>query len=321
MTKRASFLAAVLLLGLVLGAGCAGKDSSQQVRQWDAELQRLQSEQDSLRARAAELVQNDPKIQALPQGDVVIRIPTSFIRSVLEKVIEDVASKVTLRLGGIKAHVAKKVKKVVTIGEFTVDVDIQEVVGKLAPQKPGITFTGGKIGLSLPIDVNDGFGKAKIHFVWDGKNVAGATCGDMDVTQVVTGKVVPAKYVVSGTMKLAMRGNQVVCAPQFPETRVNIRVTPTKQSWQAIDSLLASKSGVCGWVLEKVDVKSILKNVVQEKGFNVKLPLSGIKPFVIPAGIRDSVTVGERAILVEASSNSIRVDPDAILYSALVVLR
>jgi len=318
---RSSLVALVAFLGLVLVEGCARQPSPQQVREWDAELQTLQSEHDSLRVRAAELVQNDASIQALPEGDVVIRIPTSFIRDVLEKVVEDVASKVTLRLGGIKAHVQKKIKKMVTIGEFTVDVDIQEVVGKLAPRKPGVTFTGGKIGVSLPVDVNDGYGKASIHFVWDGKGVAGAACGDMDVTQVVTGKVIPAKYVVAGTLNLDMKGNKIVCTPRFPETRVRIRVTPTKDSWQVVDSLLATKHGLCGWAVEKVDIPSILKNVVEEKGFNVKLPLSGIKPFVIPAGISDSVRVGERSILVEVTSNSIRVDPDAILYSASVVLK
>src|SRR5262245_6343597 len=121
---RARFLAAALF-GLALFSGCARQASPKQVREWDAELARLQAEQDSLRARANVLVQADPKIMALPEGDVVIRVPTSFIRNVLEKVFEDVASRVTLRLGGIKAHVQKKVKKLVTIGEFTVDVDVQ----------------------------------------------------------------------------------------------------------------------------------------------------------------------------------------------------
>src|SRR5262249_50873900 len=107
----------------------------------------------------------------------------------------------------------------------------------------------------------------------------------------------------------------------FPETKVNIRVTPTKESWQAVDSLLATKHGPCAWVLAKVDVPSILKNVVEGKGFNVRLPLSNVKPFVIPAGIRDSVAVGKRSILVESSTNSVRVDPDAILYSASVTLK
>src|SRR5262249_17477543 len=154
---RTSLLAAIALLILAVFAGCARQASSKQVREWDAELAKLQAEQDSLRARANELVQKDPRILALPDGDVVIRIPTSFIRNVLEKVFEDVASHVTLRLGGIKAHVQKKIKKMVTIGEFQVDVDVQEVVGKLGPENPTITFTGGKIGMSLPVSVNRGY--------------------------------------------------------------------------------------------------------------------------------------------------------------------
>lgn len=321
MNRRLFLVAALCVVAAAAFAGCSRQPTAKEASQWAAELQRLQSEQDSLRARAAALVAADSFIQALPEGDAVIRIPTSFIRNVLEKVIEDVASRVTLRLGGIKAHVQKNLKKVVTIGEYTVDVDIQEVVGKLGPQKPDVTFQGGKIGVKLPVNVTQGYGKAKIHFIWDGKNVAGVTCGDMDVTQVVTGNVIPAKYVVAGTLDLAMKGNQVVCTPRFPETRVRIRVTPTKQSWAAVDSLLGTKGGPCGWVLGKVDVPSILKNVVESKGFNVKLPLSNVKPFLIPAGIRDSVSVGKRAILVEAKSNSVRVDPDAILYSASVSLK
>ena len=219
-------LAIASLLTLLTLAGCSVPPSAKQTKEWDAELQRLQTEQDSLRARASDLVAEDPFIQALPEGDAVIRIPTSFIRSVLEHVFEDVASNITLQLGGIKAHVQNKVKKIVTIGEYTVDVDIQQVVGKLGPQRPDVAFEGGKIAMKLPVNITSGFGKAEIHFVWDGKHVAGVTCGDMDVTQVVTGNVIPAKYVVAGTLDLGMKENHVICTPHFPETMVNIRVTP-----------------------------------------------------------------------------------------------
>src|SRR5262249_3818969 len=81
-------------------AGCSSQAPSSQVRQWDAELQRLQTEQDSLRSVANEIVKNDSLVQSLPPGDAVIRIPTSFVRSVIQQVLRDVASHVTLRLGG-----------------------------------------------------------------------------------------------------------------------------------------------------------------------------------------------------------------------------
>ena len=313
-------LAALIALGLAV-SGCSRQPSAEQIRVWDAEIQRLEAVGDSLQKRGLELVAADPRLQRMPQGDAVIIIPTSFVRDVIGHVFEDVAGNVTLRLGGLKAHVAKTVKKVVTIGEFTVDVNIDEVVGKLAPDPPDIVFADDRIRMSLPVRLSEGRGRSTLRFVWDGKNVAGLTCGDMDVTRVVTGTVVPARYVMSGSLQLGMRGSVIVCTPKFPETRVRIRVTPTKESWATVDSLLAEKEGVCGYVLGKVDVKSILQRVTEEKGFNVKLPVDKIKAFRIPAGIRDSVTVGERTIAVATSTNAIRVDPDAILYSATVQLK
>ena len=212
-------------------------------------------------------------------------------------------------------------KKIVTVGEFVVNVDVDEVVGRLRPRRPNISFTNNRIGLSLPVEVADGHGNATIHFVWNGKNIADVTCGDMDITQKVAGDVVPARYVVSGTMALRVDGNHLVATPRFPLTKVRIRITPTKESWKAIDAILAEKHGVCGWVLDKVDVPSILKRVVEEKGFNVTLPLSKVKAFRIPAGVSDSLSVKDRMIAVDAKTNLIRIEPDAILYSADVTLK
>jgi hypothetical protein len=306
---------------LLTTAGCTRKPSEEQLQAWTAELQRLQVEQDSLRARAAILVASDPRIQALPKGDVVIAVPTAFVQSVIGRLFTDVVSKVTLRLSGIKAHVAKSVKKIVKVGEFVLDVDSITVVGKLKPQEPAMAFTGNRVSLSLPVEVVEGTGGAKLHFVWDGKHVADLTCGDMDVTQRVTGSVIPTKYMVSGTLRFALTENQVIGTMAFPETRLNIRVTPSKASWAAIDSILAEKHGACGWVLDKVDVKGILTNIVQTKGFNVKLPLDKIKPFRIPAGVSDSVKVGERRLALSVRTNLIRIDPEAIWYSADLELK
>ena len=219
MSTGRALLAAILVALLLAGPGCSRRAAPRQAQAWEAEIQRLQAEQDSLRARAAELVARDPSLQAMPRGDVVLSVPTVFIRNVIWRVFDDVAENVTLSLGGLKVRVARTVKKVVTIGEFVLDVEIHEVVGKLQPGRPDIRFGGNRVSLSLPVALNEGHGSATIHFVWDGKNVAGATCGDMDVTEEVDGTVIPAHYVVSGSMSLAIRGNEIVCTPVFPETR------------------------------------------------------------------------------------------------------
>jgi hypothetical protein len=313
-------LAAVVLVCFAF-AGCSSRVSGKQEAAWNADIKRLEAEQDSLRQRAAVLVAADPKIQRLPPGDIVISVPTKFLRDVIQRVFDQVATSVTLRLGGIKAHVAKSVKKIVKIGDFVVDVDIKEITARLEPEQPAIGFTGNKISMSLPIGVNEGYGKASIHFIWNGKHIADLTCGDMDITEVVTATVVPARYVVTGTLGLALEGSHVMCTPRFPPNKLRIRVAPTKESWATINKILEEKHGVCGWVLDKVDVPSILKNVVEGKGFNVALPLSKVKAFAIPAGVSDSVTVNGRVLAVETKTNTVRIEPDVILYSADAALK
>ena len=314
------FAFAIPLAFALLATGCARKPSSERLRAWGDELGRLQTEQDSLRVRSAELVAKDPRILALPRGEVVVAVPTAFVRSVIDHLFRDVVDNVTLSLSGIKAHAAKKVKKVVTIGEFVVDVDIQKVVGKLEPGRPTIAFGGDSISLSLPISVTEGYGEAVVHFVWDGKNVADLTCGDLDITQKVTGNVIPGDYNVSGVLALVIDGRRVKSVLHFPETRLRLRVKPSKESWDAIHAILEEKQGVCGWVLDKVNVPNILTNLTEEKGFSVKLPLDKLKPVLLPAGIQDSVTVGGNTIAISAQTNTIRIDPDAIWYSADVRL-
>jgi len=305
----------------VVSSGCSRAPSQEQVRAWGAEIHRLETEQDSLRARAAEWVAKDARIRSLPRGSVVVSVPTVFLRNVITRVFDDVADNVTLVLAGLKAHIAKSVKKVVPIGEFVLDVDIHSVSGKLKPGQPDIRFEGNQVSMSLPVTVSEGHGKATVHFVWNGKNVAGATCGDMDVTEDVSGSVIPSTYRVSGSMNLAIRGKEIVCTPLFPETKLRIRLEPSQASWDSVNAILAEKHGVCGWVLDKVNVPALLEKIVQEKGFNVKLPVQKIRPFAVPAGVRDSVTVGDKVLIFDTRTNTLRIDPDAIWYSADVALK
>jgi hypothetical protein len=315
-------LPGALLLALLLApVGCSRTARPDEVRAWNAEIEALQAEQDSLRVRAAELVSRDESLRRIPKGDVVLSVPTRFIRRVLERVFEDVVDNVTLSLKGLKAHIARSVKKVVPIGEFAVDIDIHEVRGRLRPRIPQLVFGGNRVAMSLPVEVSQGDGNATVHFVWDGKNVSGMTCGDMDVTQKVTGSVIPAEYVLEGSVKLATRGSRIVCTPEFPETRIRLRLEPSRESWEAVNAILAEKQGACGWVLDKVDVPGMLKELVQEKGFDVKLPVHKITPFALPAGVRDTIQVGGRVLTFTTRTNTLRIDPDAIWYSADVAVK
>jgi hypothetical protein len=52
------------------------------------------------------------------------------------------------------------VRKVVTIGQFDLVANIQEVTGHLETGKPKIEFGGNKVALALPVRVASGEGKA-----------------------------------------------------------------------------------------------------------------------------------------------------------------
>jgi len=132
--------------------------------------------------------------------------------------------------------------------------------------------------------------------------------------------VIPADYAVSGAVALRTEGRRLVAATRFPETRWRLKVKPSKESWDAIHAILEEKRGVCGWVLDKVDVPSILTNLTEEKGFSVKLPIDKIKPVILPAGVQDSVTVAGKTLAISAQTKTVRIDPDAIWYSASVRL-
>jgi hypothetical protein len=307
-----------LVLMAVLGASCWRNASQDQVRRWNGEIVRLEVERDSLERRVAGLMAQDPRIQALPGGDVVVAVPTSFVRDVIDRLFEDVADRITLRLSGLHARVEKTVKKVITIGAFVVEVDSLKAVGKLRPGKPDLQFGHQGVSLSLPVTVSEGHGEAVIHFIWDGKNVADATCGDMDIRQRVDGTIVPAEYRMSGTLSFEVRGSRAIGTFHFPETKLRIRVRPSKESWAAIHAILEEKSGVCGWVLDKVGVPDLLTGVLETQGFNVRLPLDRLQPMIFPAGAQDSVTVGGRKLAVNAQTHTFRIDPDAIWYSATV---
>jgi len=50
----------------------------------------------------------------------------------------------------------------------------------------------------MPVGVDSGDWRATVNFKWDGKNISGAVCGDMDITQEVKGDVWSDRYAVAG---------------------------------------------------------------------------------------------------------------------------
>ena len=65
---------------------------------------------------------------------------------------------------------------------------------------------------------------------------------------------------------------------------------PSGASWAAAQKILDDKSGVCGFVLDRVNVMAVVQRVI-DRGFDIRLPTEKVKPVALPVGLNPSVTV------------------------------
>jgi hypothetical protein len=318
--SRARVAVIAALVPLAIGAtavGCSRVPTSKQIAAWEGEIARLQVEHDSLAVIASMMIQRDPTVQGVPQGDLILGIPTEFTREATERVLTDVVNQVRLRLTGIRAHVEKKVKKVVTLGTANVDIEVTEIVGSLRPGKPELTFQQGRIGIALPVRVTKGRGSASIHLDWDGKNVAQLACGDLDVTKTVRGNVIPMSTVLRGEVAVGIEGDHVIATPKFPPKVLRLYIEPTPASWDSVRSVLAQKGGLCAFILKKVDLPSTLNDLVRKKGIKVTLHLERLKPFRVPVSVSTVVPAkDENHVSVIMRASEVRIDPERIWIAA-----
>jgi hypothetical protein len=278
---------ALLLATFALGSSRGDRTSPKELQ---AQIDALDKERESLRVKLHELMQNDPLLQGMPTKPVRVGVPTSLARDLITKVVSGFVDQVTLELKNLKVKKSGNVKTVVTIGQYDLHVQIHKVTGKLKTGTPDVTFGGNQVSLKLPVKVVSGSGRATIDFKWDGKNVSGAVCGDMEITQDVSGGVKPDTYPVAGTLELTATAREILASPRFPVTKIKLKIEPSQESWSAVEKILADKEGVCGYVVDKVDVLGIVKGLI-ERGFNVRLPTEKIKPMAVPVGIEPSMNV------------------------------
>jgi hypothetical protein len=308
--------ALVLSSAMVPSLACGRRDR-QTPDQLRAQIQALERERESLRERMNDLIVRDPRIQGMPQSPVRVGVPTSLARDLVQRVVAGFVDQVTLELKNLKVKKTGTVKKVVTLGQYDLHVTIHRVAGKLKTGKPEVTFGGNKVSVAMPVTVVSGSGRATIHFKWDGKNIAGATCGDLEVTQEVSGGVRPDTYPVSGGLVLSATAREILAEPRFPLIKINLKVQPSAESWGAVQKILDEKEGLCGYVVEKVNVLGIVQRLV-ERGFNVRLPTEKVKPMAVPVGIEPTMQVRGQPVALGITVGDLAITEDVIWLGAHV---
>lgn len=311
--------AALGLAAMVFLAQACQREEAASPEQMKARIQALEQERRTLQAHVGELIAKDPRLQGMPATDVRVGVPTVLAETMIERVVTGFVDSVTLTLRNLKVKKTGTVKKMITLGAYDLKVEINEVSGRLKTGKPKVTFGGNKVSLELPVKVASGTGNADIAFKWDGKNVSGAVCGDMEVNQQVAGHVKPDEYAVSGALHLTATSREILASPKFPVVRINLKVDPSPESWAAVQKMLDDKGGVCGFVVDKVDIRGVLEGLVG-KGFNVRLPTEKIKPMAIPVGIAPTMKVGDETVRIEVKVSNLAITKHMIWLGADVTL-
>lgn len=293
-----------------------------------AELRALAERRDALQSRLGQVVAEagEKSLSAAPPGDVMIGIPTSFTRSIVQQVVTGLFDGMTLTLKNLKVHKEGdvKVKMLVRrkrVGRYVLDVQIHEVKGVLKPGRPDLRFSSDRVAVTLPVRLAEGKGNADIRLQWDSKGlVANTVCGDTDVTKTVTGGVVPQDYVLRGAFRIAGTGDAIVLSPDFgDELRVRIFVDPTEQAWQAVEEVVKAQRAGCEAALNKIDIKEVLAHIVG-RGFGVRIPQKVVKPVRIPAGIRRSLEMQGIRVALDVKPTGLKVAADRLWYGANVGL-
>jgi len=294
------FVFRMIFLALVAAAVYVPIRDYQQ-RQTAARLERIR---DGLREELAQLLKNDPRLAGAPEGGVLIGAPAAFTA----RLAHQVASKRgTVRVKTFFGRMRP--------GDYGLDVRLHEVRGRLGAEEPEIRYDDDRALVKIPAAIREGEGRGTLRFEWHSKGLAGLACGDIDLTQKVSGRVVPHTYLVEGAIWLALEGGVVTAVPEFPNLEIRLYIEPSKASWDAVNKLLDSQGFRCRTALNLVDIPKAVKGLLA-KGLKVKIPSRIFKPIRLPAGFHDSVTFGETSFALSLEPRGLEAVGDILWYSA-----
>ncbi|MCC7055749.1 MAG: hypothetical protein IT355_20945 [Gemmatimonadaceae bacterium] len=287
------------------------------------EIAQLTRQRDSLRAVVFDVVGTSDLLDGRPEGDIVIGLPTPFVDTIVRSVITGWFHDVDLRLPRMRLHKDGDVRARLGIlgrrrvGTYSLDMTLDGVRGRLQPGSPEMTFGGDVIRLVLPVRVANGTGVTRITAGWESKGLAGPVCGDMTVTRDVTGQVRARTYVARGRLTLSAVEGAVYADPDFPDLSMRLFVDPSPRSVAALDSILGSRGGLCGYAVDKSRASERIQALVA-RGFRVRIPQKFFRPVHLPVAVQTTVPVAGRAVALEVAASGLAVTPSAVWIAARV---
>lgn len=287
----------------------------------EREIVALTRQRDSLRSVVYDVALTSDILDGRPDGDVLIALPTPFIDGVVRNVITGWFHDVDLRLPQMRLRKSGEVTARLgifgrrTVGTYSLDMQLNNVRGRLQPDVPKLTFGGDVIRIEVPVRVAAGTGVAHIKADWASKGVAGPVCGNMSVERDVTGQVRARTYVARGRIVLSALDGQVRADPDFPGLAIRLFIDPAASSVAALDSLLGVRGGLCGYAIDKSRASDRIQELVG-RGFNVKIPQRFFRPINLPVSVETSVPVDRRDVALEVKPSKMSVTSSTVWLAA-----
>ena len=185
-------------------------------------------ERDVLRGGLGELMVKDARLPRLPEAAFAWACPPRLARTLIERMLGGVADQVTLARQPARSQG----------GHGQEDRDHRHLrarrrrgggdTASCAPAAAGADVRRQPGGGRAAHHGGERHRRANVRFKWDGKNVSGALCGDMDVTREVKGAVKPMTHTArGGPWPSPRRTGRSWRGRAFPETRVRLEVEPS----------------------------------------------------------------------------------------------
>jgi hypothetical protein len=96
-------------------------------------------------------------------------------------------------------------------------------------------------------------------------------------------------------------------------------VDPSARSVAALDSLLKSRGGLCGFAIDKSKASERIQALVG-RGFNVKIPQRFFRPIRLPIAVETAVPLKDRRLALQVTPRQLTVQPSTIWIAADVTL-
>jgi hypothetical protein len=270
----------------VLGLDRRNRETAPQIQQ---QIVALDTERAALRAKLETLLVRDPRLDGMPDTPVRVGVPTTLARDLIARTIAGLVERIRIELRDIRVRRTGTVKRVVTLGDYDLTLTVTRVRATLKPGRPTVTFGANRVALAVPLTLG-GTGGADVDFLWDGRRLGGAVCGDMHVTQSVTGTVVPRTYPVAGAVQFTTSDTAILARPRVPRLKLHVDVAPSEAAWASLRQILDEKRGLCGFVLDRVDIIGAVQKLIG-RGFDVTVPTDGVKPMTLPIFVSPTMTV------------------------------